>query len=425
MKRIVSINKIILLAAIALVAVTQQACKKDSSGGGTPVIKDVRMVDSTKRDSFFTQALPGTLIVIQGSGFSGLQHVYFNDFDASFNAALNSDNNIIISIPSDAPTAPPLDKVSNQIKVVTDHGQAIFDFVLILPPPAITSASNENAASGSTITLTGTNFYGITQVTFPGGKAGMNVKVNSPTEIQVTVPDGITAGDSLHVIGDFGTAASPFIFDNWLSPSTGFLANFEGTTSQWSPPTDNPYYGWSQQQWVGGFVTDPSVFPGATGNSVEINPGGNKVATDNSWWQDNNAIITNTATWVNDMSAPIGSYALKFEAYVKKDWTAGSIWIGTSFPNWNYLAEWAPWKKAASGKYKTNGWVTVTIPLSSFLAATNNAYTPTGSGPGNFSSLIGGGGGLLMIMYANDGTATISGGSFDLGLDNLRIVKIQ
>ncbi|HWB26220.1 MAG TPA: glycan-binding surface protein [Chitinophagaceae bacterium] len=426
MKKIISFNKLILLFTVALVGVTQQACKKDSSSGsGTPVIKDVRVVDSTKRDSFFTEALPGTLIVIQGSGFTGLQHVYFNDFDASFNSALNSDNNIIISIPADAPTAPPLDSVSNKIKVVTDHGEATFDFRLILPPPAVSAASNENAPAGTTITLWGTNFYGITKVTFPGGAEGTNLTVKSPTEISVTVPADITAGDSLHVIGDFGSCASPFIFDNWLSPSTGFLANFDGTNSQWSPPADNPYFGWSQQQWVGNFVTDPSAFPGGTGNCVELNPAGNKVASDNSWWQDNNSIITNTATWVSDASAPVSNYALKFEAYVKKDWTAGSIWIGTTWPNWPYLAEYAPWKTASSGKYKTTGWVTVTIPLSSFLSATNNVYTSSGSGPSNFSALTSGGGGMLMVMYANDGTTTIPGGSFDIGLDNFRIVKIK
>jgi hypothetical protein len=59
------------------------------------------------------------------------------------------------------------------------------------------------------------------------------------------------------------------------------------------------------------------------------------------------------------------------------------------------------------------------------LAATNNAYTPSGAGPSNISALTSGGGGMLMIMYANDGTATIPGGSFDIGLDNFRIVKIK
>jgi hypothetical protein len=69
--------KRILLFIIVIAGLVQFACKKNS--GGTPVVKDVRVVTPAEADSFFTQALPGTMIVIQGSGFTGLQAVYFND----------------------------------------------------------------------------------------------------------------------------------------------------------------------------------------------------------------------------------------------------------------------------------------------------------------------------------------------------------
>ena len=418
------ISKRTFFLLLLIAGVVQVACKKTNTAN--PVITHVRAVDSTARDSFFVKAYPGTLIVIQGANFDGLENVYFNGYDASFNAALNSSSNIIISIPTQAPTAPPLNSVSNTIKVVTSHGSATYTFTLVLSAPAITSVSNENAVAGTTITISGTNFYGISKITFPGGIDADTYTVDSATHITVTVPAGITAGDSLRIVGTFGSSSSPFIFDNWLSPTTGFIANFDGTSDLWSPPssTDNPYYGWSQQQWVGTYVTNSSVFPNGTGYCVEINPATIKPAGDNSWWQDANAIITNTATWTSDASASIGNYALKFEANVT-NWTAGSIWIGTSFPNWPYLAQWAPWKTMSSGKYSTNGWATVTIPLSNFLSATNNAYTSTGTGASSISTLQNGGGGLLMIMYANDGTASIPGGSFAMGIDNVRIVPIK
>ena len=413
------IPKRIFFFLLVLAGFFQVACKKSNSGA--PVITRVRAIDSTARDSFFVKAYPGTLIVLQGANFDGLEHVYFNDFDAPFNAALVSSNNITIPIPTTAPTAPPLSKVSNTIRVVTSHGSASYTFTLVLTPPVIYAVSNENAVAGTSLVIKGTNFYGISKIVFPGGIAASNYSVDSVTQITVTVPAGITAGDSLRVYGTFGSGSSPFIFDNWMSPTTGFLANFDGTNSQWSPPANNPYYGWSQQQWVGGYVTDPTVFPGGTGNCVEINPAGPKVKGDNSWWQDNNSIITNTATWP---SGPIGNYALKFEAYVN-NWSAGSIWIGTSFPNWSFLAQIAPWKTIAGGKFSSNGWVTATIPLTSFLSATNNVYTSTGTGAASISGLEGSAGGMLMIMYANDGTVTIPGGSFVMGIDNIRIVPIK
>ena len=425
------IQKRLILLLLLVATIVQLACKKEGSGSA-PVIKNVRACDSTARDSFFVKAYPGTLIVIQGSNFDGLQHVYFNNQDAPFNPALNSSSNIIISIPTDAPTAPPLSSVPNTIKVVTNHGSATYTFTLILPPPAILTASNENAVPGTTITLTGTNFYGVSKIVFPGGIAGTNLTVASPTLLTITVPAGITGGDSLHVVGSFGTGASPFIFDNYLSPSTGFIANFDGAPNPWAPPS-NTYYGWSQNQWVGNLITDPTQFPNGTGPSdgtsycVEINPQGVKVAGDDSWWSDANCIVTNTATWVTNIGVPVANYALKFEVYVKKPWTQGSIWVGTTFPNWKYQAEYAPWKTAngGNGKYLSNGWVTVTIPLTKFLTATSNVFTATGTGPSSITDLQQGAGGMLMIMYANDGTASIPGNTFDMALDNVRIVKIQ
>ena len=284
-----------LFFLLVLAGLIQVACKK--SGSGAPVITHVRAVDSTARDSFFVKAYPGTLIAIQGANFDGLEHVYFNGYDAPFNLALLSNSNIIITIPSESPTAPPLSSVPNTIKVVTSHGSATYTFTLVLTPPIITSVSNENAPAGVSLVIKGSNFYGISKIVFPGGIAATSYSVDSVTQITVTVPAGITSGDSLRVYGTFGTASSPFIFDNWMSPSTGFLANFDGTTDQWTAPANNPYYGWSQQQWVGTFVTDPTVFPNGTGNCVKINPAGAKVKGDNSWYSDNNAIITNTATW--------------------------------------------------------------------------------------------------------------------------------
>jgi len=409
----------LLIAAAFIVP----ACKKSDSG--TPVITHVRAISPSARDSFFTQAYPGTLIVIQGSHLDGLEAILFNDQPATFNAALSSSTNVVVSIPSNAPTAPPLNSVSNTIKIFTSHGSTSYAFTLVLTPPVIAAVSNENAVAGTSLIIRGSNFYGISKIVFPGGINATNYTVDSATQITVKVPAGITKGDSLRVYGTFGSGSSPFIFDNWLSPSTGFLANFDGTTDQWNPPSaaTNPYYGWSQQQWVGTYVTNNTTFPNGTGYCVEINPAGPKPKGDNSWWQDANSIITNTATWTPSSNASISGYALKFEAYVN-NWTAGSIWIGTSFPNWNYLAQWAPWKTAAGGKFSTGGWVTVTLPLTGFLAATSNVYTSTGVGASSITSLQQGAGGMLMIMYANDGATTIAGGTFAMGLDNVRIVPV-
>jgi len=500
--------KRILLFIIVIAALVQFACKKNS--GGTPVVKDVRLVTPADADSFFTQALPGTMIVIQGSGFNGLQAVYFNDTAAAFNPVYATNTNIIVTIPSTAQTAATNPSVPSVIRIVTNHGTVTYPFTLYLTAPAISaitlnntgtiltitgtnligiqkvtfpiggsdtatswtvnktntqivagiptgtvhfdsvrvyctfgeasfpypppividSVTDENAVAGTTLNIYGTNFAGVTAVTFPGGIAGTNLQTISFTQLTVTVPTGITEGDSLRVTGAAGTFTSPFVYDNWLSPSLGFLANFDGNGVNYPAPSTTlyPYYGWTQNQWDGTYEVAPNQsFPNATGNYVAIDPQNTYASgAGNVWYTDNLAIMTdNMKSWdANPATDPIGNYALKFEAYVN-NWTAGSIWIAPSGPNWAYMAAWAPWKTATGNTYSTNGWATITIPLTSFLTATYNDYTSTGSPASTIQELMSTGQGEIMFMYVNDGTTSIPGGTFNLGVDNVRIVPIK
>ncbi|MEO8416441.1 MAG: glycan-binding surface protein [Ginsengibacter sp.] len=184
------------------------ACKKNDSGSGQPVITQVRAVDSTKRDSTFTQALPGSLIVIQGSNFNGLQAVYFNDTSAYFNPTYATNTNIIISIPATAQTAATDPNVPSIIKVVTSHGTAQYSFKLYLPPPSIYSLSFDN--SGTVVYINGANFAGIQKITFPvaGNDTALSYTVNKTyTQIIAALPPGAPFNDSLRVYCTFGTGA--------------------------------------------------------------------------------------------------------------------------------------------------------------------------------------------------------------------------
>ena len=182
------------------------SCKKDDSG--TPVISHVRTVDPATKDSLFTQAVPGTLIVIQGNNFSGLQAVFFNDTSAYFNPSYATNNNIIVRIPATAQTAAANPKVPSTIKVVTNHGTATYTFTLYLPPPAITSLSFDN--SGKVVFINGSNFQGIKKITFPvpGNDTALSYTVNKTfTQIIAEIPPGAPFKDSLRVFATFGKGA--------------------------------------------------------------------------------------------------------------------------------------------------------------------------------------------------------------------------
>jgi len=409
-----------MLFLLAAALQSQYSCKKDNSGA--PVVKRVRLLDSTARDSFFIKALPGTAIVIQGANFDGLMSVSFNNLPAAVNTALSSATNILVRIPANTPTPATDPNVPNQIKVVTSHGQATYSFTVVPPGPTISSTSNENAVSGQTITITGSNFYSLSNIQFPG-----NINVTaftvSPdaTQVTVTVPAGITTGDSLRFTGKYGNGSSTFIFDNYLSSSTGYLANFD----------NGPYFGW--QYWGGNKTSDGSLFPGNTGAYIEVHPVNTPItAGDGGWYSDNRAVMVAAGAWVgpNNMSDPISNYALKFEVSVSSPWTAGSMIIRSSAlqddkKTWAYLARYAPWETAPANKFVTTGWVTVTIPLTQFLstATGNSAYNSSGTTAANFAALMGGTSSECDLMLINDGKTALT--AFDAAFDNVRIVKVN
>lgn len=513
--------KRLLPLLLFLPVLAQFACKKSESGG-TPVITHVRSVNPAEADSFFTQAMPGALIVIQGSGFNGVQAVYFNDTSAYFNPVYATNNNIIISIPTYAQTAATQPNVTNTIKVVTGHGVAIYSFKLVLDPPVITSialdntgtllyingknlvgvqkvtfpvpapdtalsytvdtsetlitavippgaathdsirvyctfgvasfpypppmtissVSNENAIAGDVITINGTNFSGISQVTFPGGIAVTNPTVLSVSQMTVTVPAGITAPDSLRIQGALGTAASPQLFDSYIThPSPGYLSTFDVQYN-----TDNTGF----VGWTGGYsAASNATFPNATGGFAFLNPGSPMPGYTNAGSQGNPGFIQlNAVPWVSNTGAGVSGYSLKFEVYVATPWKAGAIFIfmGGWYGWQGYMAQYAPWMTDPSGNFQPTGWVTATIPLSQFVTTTgagtsvkqNGNVTspntdpnewdyqtfPTGGVPANVFSNYNST--ALCFAIVNPGaSSTIAANSLNIAIDNVRIVQGQ
>ena len=402
-------NRNIFIFLLVACSLLQVACKKENSAA-TPSITGIRALTP---DSSIQAAFPGQIVVIQGANLASAVAISFNGFSSSFNSALFSNNNLVVRIPAIGWDSIPDGKL-NTVEVQTPGGTATYKFNINAPAPIITAVSNENALAGETITITGSAFYGVTNVIFPGGIQGTNIVSTGTSQISVTVPSGITTSDSLRVTGTYGTGASNFIFDNYLSPGTGFLANFDDGSA---------HFGW---QWWGGIKEDDaSAYPNSTGNYIRIHPSGAINAGDGSWYADNRAVMVDASTpWVSssNLSDPIGNYALKFEIYVKIPWANGSLMIAPN-GNFNYLARYAPWETSGSGSFVTTGWQTVTIPLTGFLSG-SGSYDPSGKPSPNIAGLTGGGNSAsIQIMLYNDSKTTLA--AFDAAIDNVRIVKVQ
>src|SRR5260370_17598140 len=95
--------KKIVFLLLFVAGIIALSCNKNN-GGGPPEITGVRSLDTTRRDSFFVAAVPGTEIVIQGHNLGGLQQAFFNDTSAYFNPVYNTTTNITIPIPATAHT---------------------------------------------------------------------------------------------------------------------------------------------------------------------------------------------------------------------------------------------------------------------------------------------------------------------------------
>ncbi|MDR0792061.1 MAG: glycan-binding surface protein [Chitinophagaceae bacterium] len=416
-----------LFLLVAFVSI-QTACKKDNgSSGAAPVITSIATVDPLNRDSTFTQALPGTLIHIAGSGFDGILHIYINNMDVTFNSALGSNTSLIVTIPLNVPS-PALDPtLPNQIKVVTTHGEATYNFTIIAPPPIIANVYNENAPAGSTLIIAGMNFYDISDVVFPGGISGTNIVTSdSGRLLTVTVPSGITTADTLHITGKYGTGASPTLFNTAGAPSMGFLADFNN---------GSPYFGWAY--WNG--TQTNQGFPGNTGQFIQMNPVKElPIGPGNYVWYNNNGrgVMVNAGQWIASSAQDnVNNYAVKFELSVDPNtpWTLGELYIVTAVPKSEYTARYAPWETAPNGKFFTNGWMTVTIPLTSFIQG-NYSYVPNPKPPAqapkppstiadlttsSYNQAIA----IVLMNEGAVGDPAIT--AFNVAVDNVRIVKIK
>ncbi len=284
------------------------SCKKDEPG--PPVITQIRVPDPDKADSTFNQADPGTLIVIQGENLGGVLHVYFNNYEASFNSVFATDNNIIIWIPSEAPTEVIDPDVPHEIRVVTDHGEATYTFVLTPPPPGIYYISNENAQAGEDIFILGSDFYLIEKIVFPGDLETTDFTVNkSANRIELTVPEGLTEAGNIKIVTTYHTVESPMPFNDLSQEGT--LCNFDNINT----------FLWGCQ------ITSDITFNGARGSFAHL-VSSDVGAGNFTWWEDNRVcylVDMMQMVSVENMGDLFSEYALKFEIYVRETWNTDKL----------------------------------------------------------------------------------------------------
>ncbi len=384
-KRIYQTVLCVGMAAVMLLAF--QSCNQDDVDG-VPTITNVRLLDPAKADSSLNGAFPGSLIVIQGQHLGSVKKVYFNDFEASFNASLGSDKNIIVTIPEFAPTKAIDPNVSNKIKVVTAGGEALYDFSLTAPKPVISGLYSEFIKANGTVVINGNYFYNISAVKL----GATNLQILTKTESQITAKMPATGlVDYLTVEGEFGTVKTLFKVNDEV---TGNMINF-----------DIPATGWGSAVCWGGMpviaATDAGAIAGKYGRIKETKLP--KTGYSDGW-------VLSTCGF--DFKLAPGAAAarqFKFEHNIAEPWKAGKYDLTITADGKEYTYAFEPWNTVEflSTGYQTNGWKTAVIELTEFK---NNGNTIVDVSK-------------ITDLKVSFGTPDEAIASFNGSIDNFRIVS--
>lgn len=394
--------KYIWIMCLAMTASVFTACSDDDAQSTPMTISKVYLEtagsSATHPSREVDFARLGQLLRIEGSGFSGLKKIYVNGYDTYFNNALMTDNNVWVALNSKTPVDKADPEVRNTIRFVKDNTETVYQFTIRAAAPSIASISNTLPQAGELVTVQGANLQEITQITLPGGLL-LTSGIESDEDgewFTFTMPAGVTEGGSIQAVGANGTAISPAYF-NFTSC---IILDFDGNGTQ-------GYWSWSEN---GSMINDEDLVDdplnSGRGKVCQLIPqriidaGGAVVKTRNSevWTAGNGNDADDWTHWFNviDPSTPLSELAFQFDIYVPQEWEGtGQIQVtaqnNISFNGYGSdetkssttkTTVWIPWLNddGSTTPFKTDGWQTVTIPLSQFSKYANeieDGQTPT------------------------------------------------
>jgi hypothetical protein len=386
-----NINRYIkqIFVLIAFVSIGMLSCKDDEEP--TPVVTNIRVV---AKDSAITGAEFGTLIAIQGNGFTSVRKVLFNDVEAEILPVYVTNSNILVQVTDEGPK-----EVNNKITLVTASGRMITaDFQVVLPKPLITQLYNEFPKPGSETYVLGNYFFAIDKVLV--GDQEVTILEQNPTAIKIKLPETI-GQDKITVIGAGGTSVSTFR----LNETEGNMVNFDIPATGWGSDVC-----WGDAERI---KPEESEIEPVSGKYTRIKQ--TKLAA--TGYQGNWVIST---CWFDFKLAPgpAEEKVFRFEAYIGEAWKAGYYNINIKTEDGKtFTYKWKPWDTdlyRASG-IKTNGWMTFYIPLTNF---TNESASDPVKVMADVSKIRD-----LFVAFSNgaDGAAEIP--SLYVALDNFRIVS--
>jgi len=396
-------KKLLLLAFVALATGSLfTSCNKDDTAPGdigNPKVLYIRSTNPDAADSLLVGAFMGSLIAIVGEDLGHTVELWFNDQQASLSPAYVTDKTIIVSVPSSVPG-----EVTNQMRFVFSNGEEMsYEFFVNVPAPVLNSIKSEYVEDGDIAVLHGDFFFEPTTVSFPGGKEAEIVALDK-TELQVRVPEGSEMGE-ITVSTNFGTAVSSFLFRD----SRNVVVNFDDKRHRsWNSPVAHVDAGEGRVPPCSGNYTYFEMDGvGAWQWVNELNM--MYVAEDNETGRGNIPIFPGGAS--------VSEWGVRFEINVPVEWREIALEIffapfgadhGRDIPV--PLTRWRPWEE--KGVFQTDGWLTVTIPLTEF----NEDKDGNPAELADLSQFTN-----MTIMYFG---AADNANDIYIAIDNVRVVRI-
>ncbi len=378
--------KYIWLTCLAIITVGFVSCSDDDDVDTKGIkVTQIYLEDAgatvTDRPVDFVRL--GQLIRIEGSGFEGLMKLYINGYDTYFNTAYITDNSMLVQVSSKTPVSTADESVRNTIRFVKKGSEYTHPFTIRAASPYISSFSNTLPMPGETVIVKGGNLEETSEVTLPGGVVVTDI-TNAPEEesgewFSFVMPTGVSEGGSVTMVGANGTAVSAEYFNN----KNCMILDFDGNGTQ-------GFWSWSE---TGSMIDDTDLVDdplGSRGKVVEIVPkrlldagvAASKPRVSECWTAGNDDAADDWSRMYPYIpeTTPLTDIAFQFDIYVPKPWSGtGHIQV-CLFNNFNFagigsdddgdsnqVAFYCPWIQ--DGKvvpFVTNGWETVTIPLSEF-----------------------------------------------------------
>jgi hypothetical protein len=408
--KLYSLTQWLIAAMVVSTGFIFQACDDNpdeyESAGGVPTVHYVRVTDPAKADSLLDAAFMENVICLVGDNMRSIRKMFFNDQEAVLNTSFITNNTLIVTIPKTIPT-----NVTNKIYLVGAKDTVSYDFKVLVPSPLVKSISCEYAHDGDVVELSGDYFIDDPNVPLSISMSG-NLPVTEilsieKTKVKFVVPEGSQKG-YINVKSIYGTSRSKFQFRD----DRGFILDWDNLNANGG--------------WRAGVLKENDPVPSISGKYVYF--AGNLKGDNSDWNEDGfsfNLWGTANGRPQGDLfDIPLSSALLKFEINVPQAWSACALQMiftpwGTSGTN-GYIADnvtprglWYPWQE--TGSYTTDGWVTVTMPLSDFKY--NHIGGALEAAP------VGGYGGLTFFVYHGGVTGTDC--SPIICIDNIRVVPAE